>query len=284
MRRDPIQALLWPERTQESARHSLSDALYRIRTTLGRESILVEGESLRLNPLVIRVDVDDFQTFLEEGDLVEAVALYRGRFMEGFHLPGSHDFEAWRERESRRLGQDFETALEELADRAEEAGRPVEARRHWARLANHDPLNTHYQVAWMNSLLTLGDPGNAIQVGEAHARLLWEELVAEPPPELTELLDSLRTGGSRSPTPSLLAAGKEGIGGLPFQSPTEPVRGSSAMAFVGRREELGRLEGFLEDALRGKGGIAFLTGEAGTGKTALASSRPETLKGIQGKK
>jgi len=39
--------------------------------------------------------------------------------------------------------------------------------------------------------------------------------------------------------------------------------------FVARQRELERLDGFLEDDLRGKGSVVFITGEAGSGKTAL---------------
>ena len=39
--------------------------------------------------------------------------------------------------------------------------------------------------------------------------------------------------------------------------------------FVGRERQLSRLDRFLEDALAGKGGVCFITGEAGSGKTEL---------------
>ncbi|CAM3726569.1 ATP-binding protein [Deinococcus frigens] len=43
-------------------------------------------------------------------------------------------------------------------------------------------------------------------------------------------------------------------------------------AFIGRRAEQERLRGFLERALAGAGGVAFVTGEAGNGKTALVQT------------
>lgn len=42
--------------------------------------------------------------------------------------------------------------------------------------------------------------------------------------------------------------------------------------FVAREEELARLHSLLSEALRGRGGVAFVTGDAGTGKTALLSA------------
>src|SRR5690242_3375306 len=42
--------------------------------------------------------------------------------------------------------------------------------------------------------------------------------------------------------------------------------------FVGRERELKRLDDFLSRALLGHGQVAFVTGEAGSGKTALISA------------
>jgi len=44
---------------------------------------------------------------------------------------------------------------------------------------------------------------------------------------------------------------------------------SEQRIFVGRERQLSRLSRFLEDALAGKGGVCFITGEAGSGKTEL---------------
>ncbi len=43
-----------------------------------------------------------------------------------------------------------------------------------------------------------------------------------------------------------------------------------AAAFVGRGPELGRLEGFLQQAIDGSGRVVFITGEPGIGKTSLS--------------
>jgi predicted ATPase len=39
--------------------------------------------------------------------------------------------------------------------------------------------------------------------------------------------------------------------------------------FVGRQQELAELKGYLDEALSGKGQVCFVTGQAGSGKTAL---------------
>lgn len=58
---------------------------------------------------------------------------------------------------------------------------------------------------------------------------------------------------------------------LPFVTSDCPTpKGSDASPFVDRETELGKLQGWLEEALSGRGRIGFVSGEAGSGKTALA--------------
>jgi DNA-binding SARP family transcriptional activator len=97
--RDKVQALLWPESAAGSARHSLADAVYRLRKTLGRACVLAEGESLKLNPDLFDVDVRRFRAALARREVEDAVPVYRGPFLDGFHLFGSQAFEEWRGRE-----------------------------------------------------------------------------------------------------------------------------------------------------------------------------------------
>jgi DNA-binding SARP family transcriptional activator len=47
--RDHLLGLLWPEKTQDKARHSLNEAVRRLRAGLGTERLISEGEMLRLN-------------------------------------------------------------------------------------------------------------------------------------------------------------------------------------------------------------------------------------------
>src|SRR5438270_876249 len=45
--------------------------------------------------------------------------------------------------------------------------------------------------------------------------------------------------------------------------------------FVGRQNELGRLEQLLDDAREGHGQVAFVVGEAGAGKTSMVKELPD---------
>ena len=134
--RDRLSAYLWPEAAPESAGHSLSDVVYRLRKALGEGAIEGRSATLRLNPALVRVDLIDFADAVEEGDLAEAVALYRGPFLDGFHLKDSSEFEHWRDAEAQRLERKLQTALETLADRATS---PANRRRRWDGWSGSSP-------------------------------------------------------------------------------------------------------------------------------------------------
>jgi DNA-binding SARP family transcriptional activator len=101
--RDRLVALLWPELDAESARHRLSDSVYVIRRALGKAAVVTAGDDVRLDAIQVRVDVRDFERALDAGALEEAVALYTGAFLDGFHMSDAAEFERWVDDERTRL-------------------------------------------------------------------------------------------------------------------------------------------------------------------------------------
>jgi DNA-binding SARP family transcriptional activator/tetratricopeptide (TPR) repeat protein len=190
--RDKLCAYLWPDADDASAHHSLTDAVYRLRKSLGRDAILGRGVTLKLNPDVIRCDVTAFEAALAEDDLETAAELYRGPLLDGFHLRESSEFEHWRDGEARRLGSMFEGLLETLATRAESVGDHARAVGWWRRLAEHDPFNSRTAVRLMEAQANAGDPANAVMYAREHAELLRSELGVEPPGEVVDLAERLR--------------------------------------------------------------------------------------------
>src|SRR5688572_770644 len=69
--RDKLVAYLWPDSSDEKARHSLEQLLYGLRTQIGRE-VFVGSDPLRLNEALIATDVDAFERAFEKGDLASA--------------------------------------------------------------------------------------------------------------------------------------------------------------------------------------------------------------------
>ncbi len=278
--RDKLLGFLWPERSDSEARHLLADSVYRLRRTLGSDALNSDGDVLRLNPRVVHSDLQDFSVARAEEDLEAVVGLYRGPFLDGFHLSGGRSkFEHWMEAERSAIQRETEGALETLAERCEAAGDPVGASGWWHRYLELDPVNSRVAARLMNALVDAGDRGNALQVARDHERLLREELEMEPAAEFRALEEVLKAPRERKSSPgrassrTAFPAGRSGRdrSGLPWsRSKTRPPARRLPFGFVSREKELARLEIFLKDAIAGRGGVVFITGESGTGKTALA--------------
>jgi DNA-binding SARP family transcriptional activator/pSer/pThr/pTyr-binding forkhead associated (FHA) protein len=192
--RDKLIGYLWPDTTQESARHLLANAVYVLRQALGEEAVFSAGDVLRLNADAVRSDAASFEAALASAHREEAVDLYGGPFLEGFHISGTAEFERWIDGERQRLALAYEETLEALAQAAGEVQEFERAVSWWRRLANHDPYNSRVAQRLMKALAAAGDPANAVQHAQEHERLLKTEFGMEPPAELRELAEQLRAG------------------------------------------------------------------------------------------
>ena len=94
--RTQIIGMLWPETTDRRARHSLNEAVRRLRGSLGSERIRStgSGETLTLSAEHLTVDALEFDR-VADSDRERALEYLRGDFLEGFSLPDSEAFEAW---------------------------------------------------------------------------------------------------------------------------------------------------------------------------------------------
>lgn len=200
--RSKVAGLLWPESPEERARNRLNTCIYRVRQALGEESIRSAGDDLRLNRGLITSDLTEFRTALEAGDAERAVRHYGGVFLEGFRLPDSAPFEKWVDRTRDRLERSYRDALEALAEEAEARGDPAEAVRWWAERASADPYDSRVVRRLMEARVRAGNRAAALSAARVHARLLEEELGAEPSEEVRALADRLERGGEVGSTPT----------------------------------------------------------------------------------
>jgi TolB-like protein/DNA-binding SARP family transcriptional activator len=232
--RDKIIALLWPEASPDRARPQLSDTLYILRGALGEDAVRAVGDGLALNPDAITSDVARFQALLDDGRTADAVALYAGPLLDGFHVPGSVEFESWLEGERAQLDRRFGQALEALAAAAADAGDTAAALAWWRRRAAHDPFNGRVALRLMHALEASGDRAAALQHARIHAALLRDEFDAEPDAELTAYADRLRSEPPapvtpRSPGSAIRSPAPSAPGALPAPvPPATTVSGSSA--------------------------------------------------------
>lgn len=229
-RRDVLLPLFWPKLGQAAARNALSNLLYHIRRVLG-EGVLVNrgAEEIGIRREGLWTDAVAFEETLERGDARNALELYRGDLLEGFHLPGAAPaFGQWLDRERERLRSLAAEGSWDLAERAEEEGRGPEARK-WARsAADLTPFSEKAHARLIAVLDRLGDPVAALDAYEALATRLREEWELDPSGSLQELAEGIRIRARRSGGGSLgsnvAQPSDRSIAVLPFETLTsEPA-------------------------------------------------------------
>ena len=189
--RDSLLALFWPDASPERARHSLEQLLYAIRTAVHNEAF-VGVNPISLNPEVIRSDVREFERALAGDRLEDAVAEYRGPFLEGFVLADAVEFEQWADGERARLATAYARALEALAGAAERRSDFQGAAEWWEKRASHDPYDSRVAQCLMRALDASGNRARAIQHAAIHERLLRQELGVQASTGASALADRMR--------------------------------------------------------------------------------------------
>lgn len=190
--REKLIALLWPESDEAGGRHSLSQLVYALRHDLGSDVLTIDSETVRLDPAALPSDVAEFGEALHGGELEEAVARYRGAFLDGFHVDDAPELSRWIEDERRRRAGACADALERLASAAERRGDRHRAVESWRRLVELDPTDGRATLRLMQCLAAIGDRAGAVRTSRIYESLVREDLEAEPDAEVVRLADELR--------------------------------------------------------------------------------------------
>jgi DNA-binding SARP family transcriptional activator/predicted ATPase len=289
VRRDTLADLLWPEYGQKKARASLRRTLSALASARSEGWLLVGREDVSLAEGETFVDAERFRSLLEErkhhghpdagicpecvGPLSEAVALYRGDFMEGFGLRDSAVFDDWQFFQSEELRRDLSSALEKLA-RAEAVRPDFDAAIHHARRRlNLDRLNESSHRLLMQLYALSGARNAALrQYGEC-VRTLERELGVAPLEETTRLHAAIKTN-DLPPAPALSEYLPESIPEPPRGDDDGEARSARKeereKPMAGREAEWAAMLGAYANAESPGGRVVSLEGEAGIGKTRLA--------------
>lgn len=189
--RDKLVGYLWPESDAEHARHVLNQLLYAQRRQFGEDGLFLGRKTLRLNPGVIWTDVGALEQAVDNGDLEEAVALYRGPFLDGFFLKDAPEFERWVDDQRSRLARRTTAALAALAQRATSAGDHRKAAEWWRRAGEIDPYDSTTALALVQALSASGDRAGALLAARRHEDLLQQDLGVAPDPSFSEAIRRL---------------------------------------------------------------------------------------------
>ena len=200
-RRDVVVALLWPELDQAHARAALRKAVHALRGAFGAEVLPSRGdEEIALSPEHLWCDVAAFSDAADAARLAEALDLYRGDLLPGFHLAACAEFDLWLEGERAAARERASAAAWALARRHEESSELSDAAM-WARRAIRFTWSD--ERALRRALLMLdrlGDRAGAAQLYEEFARRLRADLDLEPSTETIALINRIRGDGPARPT------------------------------------------------------------------------------------
>jgi DNA-binding SARP family transcriptional activator/predicted ATPase len=264
--RDVLAGLLWPQSTNANALALLRDALSNLRLLLGDRNasspcLEVVGDTLQFRIRErVWLDVVRFESALrgepEVAGLERAAALYRGDLLEGFTLGDGPEFETWLLLQRERYRRDLQQALYRLTTHYLQERAYTAARETARRQLVLEPYGEAAHRQLLRALALAGKRNRALAHYAEYRTELEEDLGVAPDVRTTTLYRRIRDGRlAPAPTSSLRAPGD-----------TSPPEGQP---FVGREEELARLEDALRAAERGAGQVCLITGEAGSGKTRL---------------
>lgn len=252
--REHLCGLLWPDKPDRAARHSLNEALRTIRRSLGEGGLESDARQVRLSPDAVALDVEELEAALKEEAWDRAASLVGGTFLEGFGVPDASPFEDWLLAQREAWSTRSVHALTACADAQLAVGRVREAAELAARSRSLDPFSDLAAQVAVRAAALAGDRGEALAKFEAFARRLRDELGAEPAPETQRLADRVRRERTWRLPPALESA----------------AGAAHRIEFLGREREMRRLvEGWSRSRTGARAGLMLVEGEGGVGKTRL---------------
>ncbi|MEK6689456.1 MAG: AAA family ATPase [Gemmatimonadota bacterium] len=245
--RGELATLLWGDRDESRARHSLRQALSELRAELG-DILEITPDAVRLAPDRIGFDIRDFEKAIADGRPEDAAALWRGDFLAGCEDLGTEELRAWIEQERVGLRRQLAWIYRRLVDRTRGAGdwrTALAMVERWCQALPYD------EDAHRSAVETLRIAGRPAEAAARHALFISRvraDLGAEPSEQF------VRLGALLVPAPEPTRLGERGL---------------LTPDLVGRTEALGRLQQGWLAAAAGGGAVAVILGDEGFGKSRL---------------
>jgi DNA-binding SARP family transcriptional activator len=204
--RDKLAGLLWAETGEDQARHSLRQTLLSLRKVLATTPpiLLIEGDTISVDPGTIKVDVVEFEKMLSRGTteaLEQATETYRGDFLEGFGLAGE-PFEEWLLTERERLWERALEGMAKLLSLQMKEGDHEAAIQTGIRLLALDPLQESVHRTLMTIYAAHGRRDAAARQYHSCVAILERELGVEPEQETKDLYNKILQDRRLSAEPS----------------------------------------------------------------------------------
>ena len=262
--RDHLCFLFWPDVAESTAGRNLSHLLTHLRQALpNSDALITVDDRVYLDPELTWTDVGEFLRLrgfrggrVDCDKLARAVQLYRGPFLDGVSSPHSPDYESWMMLERRTLERRYRDTLVALVEELSNTGQFDEAIRYAHRYLAVDRLDESIHQHLISLHIARGDRAAALQQYRQCVKLLEQELGVSPLPETRALYESALAGD----TP------RQNLHAPPAHWSTLP---GPRVPLVGREQAWESLNHLYARASTGRGCVAMVTGEAGSGKSRL---------------
>ncbi len=261
--RGRLLSLFWPDHERAAAQQSLRTTLHGLRRALGPE-LAGTDQDLAITPFAA-VDARHLTAALtepaSEAKLAEALLFYRGPFLAGVELSENPEIEDWISVERERYQRIAIRGFKQLANLRSNRLDYVLALESLSQAATLDPLNEAIQRDAMLIEYRSGARAAAIRRYERLSDLLDNQLGVPPLAETRAIYDAIITDNLR--------AEESRAGLLPpmsLRSVSVPTSESEQLPFVGREQELERLQSLLHGPQ-----LILIEGEPGIGKSHLAA-------------
>lgn len=270
--RDKLASLLWGDMADREARGGLRQALSAIRKLSAGPTVLVlEGDSVALDPASVDVDVVEFERCVTEATpdaLARAVSLYRGGLLENLALREA-PFEEWLLAEGERLRQLALDALAKLLRYQRNAGALDNAVMTALRLLALDPLQEPVHRVLMRLYVERGRRAAALRQYQLCVSALARELRVEPEQATKQLYQEILRQRNAPLTTDVESPEPEGIVSASPRVQDDVL--PRDVPFVGREAEMLRVREALDHEWTDGVRIVAVIGEAGVGKTRLVA-------------
>jgi DNA-binding SARP family transcriptional activator/tetratricopeptide (TPR) repeat protein len=256
--RDQLIFLLWPDTSEATARRNLTRLLSYTRQALPRPDLLLSDKTaVALNPDLVWSDTVQFAKMSAADDSISwetTVALYRSRFLDGFTLPGSYEFDHWISQAQQQYERTYLEVLRKLVTSKTDSRNLSAATNYAQQYQATDELTEEIHRQLISLYAANGDRSAALRQYEQCTIILERELGVPPLPETRAAYEAARDG-TQPPPPELLP------------KPEWTTLPGLDLPLIGRDDAW---QALTEAYSRYQnGGVIFISGEAGVGKSRL---------------
>ena len=245
--RSHLLGLLWPEKHESYARHSLNQAVALLRAGLGAERLESQGETLALLDQGLEVDAARFDA-LADRQPAEAIPLFSGEFLEGFTLDDAPAFEEWAANARAQFHRRAAAAFAATGEAALAGLRYADAAALAQRAAALEPYSERPVHLLIQAAAFGGDSAAALAAYQQFSTRLAADVSEQPSRDLQALAERVRSMRWRR--------------SVPIQTAEEPP-------LVGRAAVHREAFGLVESGLKAGPRVLLISGDPGSGRTRL---------------